>query len=76
MAQAVSRWPLTAKARFRSRVSPCGICGGQCGISTRSVSHALCTTPLCSHESLISGMCRYRRDNSMTGHTALVHVTI
>jgi hypothetical protein len=29
MAQAVSRRPLTAEARFRSRVSPCGICGGQ-----------------------------------------------
>jgi hypothetical protein len=29
MAQAVSRRPLTADARVRSRVSPCGICGGQ-----------------------------------------------
>jgi hypothetical protein len=29
MAQAVSRWPLTAEARVRSQVSPCGICGGQ-----------------------------------------------
>jgi hypothetical protein len=29
MAQAVSRRPLTAEARFRSRVSPFGICGGQ-----------------------------------------------
>ena len=29
MAQAVSRWPVTAEARVRSRVSPCGICGGQ-----------------------------------------------
>jgi hypothetical protein len=27
MAQAVSRWPLTAEAR----VDPCGICGGQSG---------------------------------------------
>jgi hypothetical protein len=27
MAQAVSRWPLTAEAR----VNPCGICGGQSG---------------------------------------------
>jgi hypothetical protein len=25
MAQAVSRWPLTAEARVRSRVNPCGI---------------------------------------------------
>jgi hypothetical protein len=34
MAQAVSRRPPTAEARFRSRVSPCGICGGQSGIGT------------------------------------------
>jgi hypothetical protein len=31
MAQAVSRWPLTAEARVRARVDPCGICGGQSG---------------------------------------------
>jgi hypothetical protein len=34
MAQAVSRRPPTAEARFRSRVSPCGICGGQSGTAT------------------------------------------
>ena len=34
MAQAVSRRLLTAEARFRSRVSPCGICGGQSGTGT------------------------------------------
>ena len=34
MAQAVSRRPLTVKARVRSRVSPCGICGGQNGSGT------------------------------------------
>jgi hypothetical protein len=34
MAEAVSRRPLTAKARVRSRVSPCGICGGQSGTGT------------------------------------------
>jgi hypothetical protein len=28
MAQVVSRWPLTAEARFRARVNPCGNCGG------------------------------------------------
>jgi hypothetical protein len=31
MAQAVSRWPLTAEARVRARVNQCGICGGQRG---------------------------------------------
>ena len=34
MAQAVSRWPLTADARVRSRVSPCDICCGQSGTVT------------------------------------------
>jgi hypothetical protein len=34
MAQAVSRWPPTAEARVRSRVSLYGICGGQNGIGT------------------------------------------
>jgi hypothetical protein len=34
MAQDVSRRPSTAEARVRSRVSPCGICGGQSGTGT------------------------------------------
>jgi hypothetical protein len=29
MPQVVSRWPLTAEARVRARVNPCGICGGK-----------------------------------------------
>jgi hypothetical protein len=31
MAQAVSRWPLTAEARVLAWVDPCGICGGRSG---------------------------------------------
>jgi hypothetical protein len=34
MAQAVSRRPPITELRVRSRVSPCGICGGQSGIMT------------------------------------------
>jgi hypothetical protein len=34
MAQVVSRRPLTAEARVRTRVNPCGICGGQSGTGT------------------------------------------
>jgi hypothetical protein len=34
MAQVVSRWSLTAEARIRARVNPCGICGGQSGTGT------------------------------------------
>jgi hypothetical protein len=34
VAQAVSRRPLTAEARIRTRVNPCGICDGQSGIGT------------------------------------------
>jgi hypothetical protein len=29
MAQAVSRWPLTAETRVRARVNPCRIYGGK-----------------------------------------------
>jgi hypothetical protein len=34
MVQAVSRRPLAAEARVRSRISPCGICSGQSGTET------------------------------------------
>jgi hypothetical protein len=34
MAQAVRRWLLIVEAQVRSRVSPCGVCGGQSGTGT------------------------------------------
>jgi hypothetical protein len=34
MAQVVSRQPVTAEARVRARVNPCGICGGEIGTGT------------------------------------------
>jgi hypothetical protein len=34
MAQAVIRWLSTAKAQVRSRVTLCGVCGGQSGTVT------------------------------------------
>jgi hypothetical protein len=34
MAQVVSRRPITAEARVRDLVNPCGICGGQGGTGT------------------------------------------
>jgi hypothetical protein len=34
MAQGVRPRPLTAEARFRVQVNPCGICGGESGTGT------------------------------------------
>jgi hypothetical protein len=41
MVQAVNRRPPTTEARFRSRVIPCGICGGQSGTGASFSSSAL-----------------------------------
>jgi hypothetical protein len=42
MAQAVSRWPLTADAWVRAHVSSCWICGEQSGTGTRFLSKFFC----------------------------------
>jgi len=34
LAQAVSRWPFTRQAQFRSKASSCGFCGGQSDAGT------------------------------------------
>jgi hypothetical protein len=52
MAQVVSRRPLTADARVRARVNPCGIFGGQCGTGTGfSPSYSVF---LCQHHSTVA----------------------
>lgn len=44
MALRVSRWPLTAEVRVRSRVSPCEICSGQTGSGTVLLLHNRCAS--------------------------------
>jgi hypothetical protein len=58
MAQAVSRWPVTAEARVRARVFPCGICGGQSG--TGQVFSEFFRLP-CKYHSTICSICIYHR---------------
>jgi hypothetical protein len=45
MAQAVSRWPLTAEDQVRAHVDPCGICGGQSGIGAEVYLLVLRSSP-------------------------------
>jgi hypothetical protein len=52
MAQVVSRQPLTAEARFRARVNPCGICGGQSGTG-KGLSPSYSVFP-CQHHSTVA----------------------
>ena len=44
MALRVTRWPLTAEVRVRSRVSACEICSGQTGSGTVLLLHNRCAT--------------------------------
>jgi hypothetical protein len=48
VAQAVSRRSPTAEARVQSRVTPCGICGGQSGTGT-GFSHSSSVFPCQFH---------------------------
>jgi hypothetical protein len=52
MAQAVSRRPLATEARVSSRVSPCGIFGGQSGTGT-GFSPSSSVLP-CQHHSTVT----------------------
>jgi hypothetical protein len=47
MIQAVSRRNPTGEARFRSRFSPCGICGGQNGTGTDFLPEYFGFSPVC-----------------------------
>jgi hypothetical protein len=56
MAQAVSRWFLTAETRVRVRVIPCGIYGGQSDTGT-GFAHSYLVFPLSvSFHHIICGM--------------------
>jgi hypothetical protein len=74
IAQAVSRWPLAAKARARFQVSPCEICGGQSGPAT-GFSPSTSVIP-CQYHSIIA-LClfiRHRGSISLAvGSTVKLH---
>jgi hypothetical protein len=65
MDQAVSRRPLTAKARVRARVNPCGICGGQSGIG-RGLSPSSSVFPVNIIPSSLSNSYHLGKRNMLT----------
>jgi hypothetical protein len=63
MVQAVSRKPLAVEAQICSRVSPCGLCGGQTGIGTGfcPVFPRQYHSTVVLHTHMSSGRCTIRR---------------
>ena len=79
LTQAVSGGPLTADDRVRSKVSPCGICGGRSGIE-KDFSPSTVVLP-CQYQSTSaphsSSCCSYQKDKRanpgyLTNHNVLL----
>jgi hypothetical protein len=69
MAQAVSRRPLTAKARVRSRVSPCGIYGGRSGTGTGFFPRVLRFSPVSFIPPVLHYMEKLKKNTHHLHHT-------